>query len=61
VWQLASYLFASLVPHLDYQRIYGSIGAVVALLSWVYFSSIIVLWGNQYAAMMAAASSTHKE
>jgi membrane protein len=57
LWQAASYLFAILVPHLDYQLIYGSIGAVVALLTWVYVSSIIVLWGNHYAAMMQAARS----
>ena len=60
LWQLASYLFAKMVPHLDYQRIYGSIGAVVALLSWVYLSSMIVLWGNQYAAMMSTPSSPPK-
>jgi membrane protein len=57
LWQLASYIFASLVPHMDYQRIYGSIGAVVALLSWVYLSSMVVLWGNQYAAMMSTSVS----
>jgi len=50
LWQLAGYIFAYLLPHLNYQRLYGSIGAIMALLSWVYFSSIIMLWGIHYSA-----------
>ena len=61
LWQVSGYLFANLVPHLDYQIIYGSIGAVVALLTWVYVSSMIVLWGNQYAAMMQSARSVRHD
>lgn len=52
LWQSASYLFAYLVPFFNYQRVYGSIGAVVALLTWVYLSSMIVLWGIHYSAIL---------
>ncbi|MBI4483397.1 MAG: YihY/virulence factor BrkB family protein [Acidobacteria bacterium] len=49
-WQVASYLFAKLVPHFDYQEVYGSVGAAIALLSWVYISSMILLFGAHLSA-----------
>lgn len=52
VWQVASVIFALLVQHLDYAAIYGPVGAVVALLSWVYFSSFILLFGAHLSAQM---------
>ncbi len=58
LWQLAGYIFAYLLPHLNYQRIYGSIGAMMALLSWVYCTSIIILWGIHYSAAKRKGSSS---
>lgn len=51
LWQVANYLFAYLFPYLDYQVFYGSIGAIMALLTWVYVSNIIVLLGIHYSAV----------
>ena len=52
LWQVAAYLFAATVRHLDYDAIYGSVGAVVLLLSWVYLSSYIFLFGAHLSAQM---------
>lgn len=52
LWQTAAYLFAAMVRHFDYDAIYGSVGAVVALLSWVYLSSYLFLFGAHLSAQM---------
>ncbi len=53
-WGLGSYLsrFA------DYNEIYGSIGAVVALLMWLYVSAYLVLFG---AALNVALTAPSRE
>lgn len=52
MWVLGSYIFGKLVPHFDYQRIYGKMGAVVALLAWVYTSNLIMLFGANFSAQL---------
>ncbi|MBI3939599.1 MAG: YihY/virulence factor BrkB family protein [Acidobacteria bacterium] len=52
LWQIASVIFALLVRRLDYAAIYGPVGAVVALLSWVYLSSYIILFGAHLSSQM---------
>jgi len=46
-WQAARGLFFRLLPYFNYRQVYGSIGAVVALLFWVYISSAVMLFGAQ--------------
>jgi YihY family inner membrane protein len=46
-WEAARSLFTHLLPFLNYRQIYGSIGVVVALMTWVYISSAIMLFGAQ--------------
>jgi membrane protein len=36
-----------------YQLIYGSLGALVALILWIYLSSLIVLFGAHLSAVLA--------
>ena len=47
-----------------YNLIYGSVGTVLALLTWVYLSAIIVLFGalvtSRYAAYAASLDSDHQ-
>ncbi|HEY2931921.1 MAG TPA: YihY/virulence factor BrkB family protein [Acidobacteriota bacterium] len=52
LWQTAAGIFTILARHLDYAAIYGSVGAVVLLLSWVYTSSYIFLFGANLSAQM---------
>lgn len=52
LWEGAKLGFAYLLPYFHYDLLYGSIGAGIALLSWVYFSSVIMLFGAQFTALL---------
>ena len=51
LWEIAKYLFALTLSYLHYDEIYGSVGAVVAVLTWSYVSSLILLFGAQLTAV----------
>jgi membrane protein len=51
LWEIAKYVFALSVNYFHYDQIYGSVGAVVAVLTWSYFSSLILLFGAQLTAV----------
>src|SRR4030095_152457 len=51
LWAIAKYLFALTLSYFHYDEIYGSVGAVVAVLTWSYFSSLILLFGAQLTAV----------
>ena len=51
LWELAKYIFAWALSFLNYDQIYGSVGAVVAVLTWSYVSSLILLFGAQLTAV----------
>ena len=56
-WGFVTYV-STAVP---YNQVYGSVGAIIALLTWVYLSALIVLFGalvsSQYAAYSASFGS----
>ena len=52
LWEGAKFGFAYMLPYFHYDLLYGSIGAAVALLSWVYMSSVIMLFGAQFTALV---------
>src|SRR5262249_8120773 len=51
LWEIAKYLFAWSLSYFHYDQIYGSVGAVVAVLTWSYVSSLILLFGAQLTAV----------
>ena len=51
LWELAKYVFAWSLGYFHYDQIYGSVGAVVAVLTWSYVSSLILLFGAQLTAV----------
>ena len=51
LWEIAKYIFALSVNYFHYDQIYGSVGAVVAVLTWSYTSSLILLFGAQLTAV----------
>ncbi len=51
LWEIAKYVFASSLHYFHYDQIYGSVGAVVAVLTWSYVSSLILLFGAQLTAV----------
>ena len=50
MYQIGSFIFAEIVPYFDYQKIYGKMGAVIAILVWVYTSNLILLFGANFCA-----------
>jgi len=52
LWELAKYVFAWTLNYFHYDQIYGSAGAVVAVLTWSYVSSLILLFGAQLTAVL---------
>jgi membrane protein len=52
IWEIGAFIFARLVPRFDYQRIYGTMGAVITLFVWVYTSNIIMLFGANFSAQL---------
>jgi len=51
LWEIAKYIFAWTLNYFHYDQIYGSVGAVVAVLTWSYVSSLILLFGAVLTAV----------
>lgn len=53
-WLIVSFGFAFYVNNFgNYSRVYGSIGAVIVLLTWLYLTSIIIIVGGEINAAIA--------
>jgi membrane protein len=58
VWLLASAGFSWYVAHFgSYNRTYGSLGAAVGFMTWIWISTIIVLVGAELNAQLEALSA----
>jgi YihY family inner membrane protein len=47
LWETARWLFTLLLPFFNYRQVYGSIGVMVSLMTWLYISSAVILFGAQ--------------
>jgi membrane protein len=53
MWLLSTALFGWYLQHYaDYSIMYGSLGAAIALLSWMYIISLVILIGAEFNAMI---------
>ncbi len=53
LWLVVSVGFSEYIAHFgDYSAIYGSLGAIVILLLWFYFSAFVILLGAELNAAM---------
>jgi YihY family inner membrane protein len=52
LWQLARSVFTLLLPRFNYRHVYGSIGAAVALMTWAYASSALMIFGARVSAAL---------
>lgn len=60
-WILLSYGFAYYVNNFgNYNVTYGSIGAIIVLLTWLYLSSIVILLGGEINAWRIKNNETKK-
>ena len=51
LWEAAKYGFAWTLSYFNYEQVYGSVGAVVAVLTWGYVSSLVLLFGAQLSGV----------
>jgi membrane protein len=62
LWFSATLLFGFYLRHYaDYSIIYGSLGAAIALLVWMYMISLVVLVGAEFNAMIFPRAMLGKE
>ncbi|HVS21982.1 MAG TPA: YihY/virulence factor BrkB family protein, partial [Pyrinomonadaceae bacterium] len=59
LWEAAKYVFAWSLNYFHYDQIYGSVGAVVAVLTWGYVSSLVLLFGAQLTGVFYREHMEH--
>jgi membrane protein len=59
LWEVAKYAFAWSLNYLDYDQIYGPVGAVVTVLIWGYVSSLVLLFGAQLTSVFHREQMEH--
>lgn len=47
LWETARWFFTVFLPLFNYRHVYGSIAVMVALMTWIYISSAVMLFGAQ--------------
>ncbi len=53
LWIVATLIFRLYVQHFGaFNKTYGTIGGVIALLSWMYYTMLVVLSGGEFASEM---------
>jgi len=57
--ETAKYVFAWSLNYFNYEQIYGSVGAVVAVLTWGYVSSLVLLFGAQLTGVFHREHMEH--
>src|SRR6202453_1777041 len=62
MWFSSTLLFGFYLKHYaDYSLIYGSLGAAIALLVWMYMVSLVILVGAEFNAMLFPRAMLGKE
>lgn len=51
VWEIAKNGFLAYIRMTKITSIYGSIGGMIVLMTWIYFSAVIILWGMEVVAV----------
>jgi membrane protein len=60
LWELSRVVFTLLLKHFNYRHVYGSIGAVVALMTWAYISAAVLLFGARISRQLYCAMYPEK-
>jgi len=60
-WIITSVLFSFYVNNFaNYEKVYGSLGGVIALISWLYISTLIILIGGELNAISSYFKNSEK-
>jgi len=61
-WLSASLLFSFYINMFtNYEKIYGSIGGIIALITWLYLSTLIILLGGELIAIISHFENKKKD
>ncbi|MBI5048011.1 MAG: YihY/virulence factor BrkB family protein [Deltaproteobacteria bacterium] len=56
LWEAAKHIFAWYISHFgNFNKAYGSLGAIMILLLWVYYSAVIFLFSAEFIAYVKAS------
>jgi len=62
LWILLSWLFSLYVANFaNFNKVYGSMGAIIVLMSWLYLTSYILIIGGEVNAMASGCSGDDQE
>jgi len=53
LWEIAKRLLALYIAHSNYTSLYGTVGALLAIMAWVYFSSQILFLGAEFTEVFS--------
>lgn len=55
LWEAAKHLFALYIAHFgSFNKMYGSLGAIMIMLLWIFYSSVILLFSAEFIAAVKA-------
>jgi membrane protein len=62
-WVIVKQLFAAYLgsSFANYNAVYGTMGTVIALLTWIYISSVIILFGAEFASETHRVRTVHAQ
>ena len=49
-WEVAKYLYVLLLPHLDFEAVYGPFRVSVGIMMWAFISGLLLLAGAHFSA-----------
>jgi YihY family inner membrane protein len=61
LWEVGKYLYALVLPRLDFQAVYGMFYVSVSLMIWAFLSGLLLLAGAHFSATRYAISVALKE
>jgi YihY family inner membrane protein len=56
VWEIAKYIYIFMLPRLDFADTYGPFNVSVGLITWAFFSGLLLLAGAHFSASLYADS-----
>jgi membrane protein len=60
VWLLSRFIYAAVLPHLDFQSLYGPFYVSVGLLFWAYISGLILFAGAQFSVARMGSTANRE-
>jgi len=61
LWTVAKYIYILVLPHLDFQSVYGPFDVSVSLITWAFVSGLLLLAGAYVSATRQALREAHED